>query len=125
MIEVHSGSRLSSVIGEAGPVGFGDGEGVAVGSVVAFVGLGAGDDVGVGVCNDVGGTAGFTTTPLFQISFLPLLMQVYLTLAIILVAVSLLHFVPEIVAEDAVVVESTSARDSSPIRVARLKIALT
>ena len=125
MIEVHSGSRLSSVIGEAGPVGFGDGEGVAVGSVVTFVGLGAGDDVGVGVCNAVGGTAGFTTTPLFQISFLPLLMQVYLTLLTVFVELILLHFVPEIDAEKAAGVERINEASSEPIRTMRLKPALT
>ena len=125
MIEVHSGSRLSSVIVEAGPVGFGDGEGVAVGSVLGFIWLGVGEGVGVGVGTAVGVGARFTATPLFHTKFLPLLMQVYLTLLTVFVALTLLHFVPEIVAEKAVVVESTSARDSDPISVTRLKIALT
>jgi hypothetical protein len=125
MIEVHSGSRLSSVIVEAGPVGFGDVEGVAVGPVVAFVGLGAGDDAGVGVCNAVGEIAGFITRPLFQTKFFPDFTQVYLTLAMVLVAVNLLHLVPEIVAEKAVGVERINEASSEPIRTMRLKLALT
>jgi hypothetical protein len=100
IIDVHSGSRLSKVIGAAGPVGFGDGEGVGL-------------------------TTGFTATPLFQINFFPLLMQVYLMLATVLVALTLLHFVPEIVAEKAEVVESSSAAKSEPIRATRLEPAFT
>ena len=101
MIEVHSGSRLSSVIVEAGPVGFGDVEGVAVGSVLGFIWLGVGEGVGVGV--GVGAAVGvgarFTATPLFQVSFLPLLIQVYFKLEITLLLPILVHLVPAIVAE--------------------------
>ena len=65
---VHTGSRLSSVILLAGPVGVGDGYGDGVppmsptGSPIA---------VGVGVGVDF-----FTATPLFQINFLADLVQV-------------------------------------------------
>ena len=122
--EVHSESRLSKVIGAAGPVGFGDGE--SVGSAV-FVGFGEGDGVGVGsgAFVGVGVATGFIATPLFQINFFPLLMQVYLLLATVLVAPTLLHFVPEIVAEDALLVERMSAAMSEPIRAARLEPAFT
>ena len=116
---------MSKVIGAAGPVGFGDGEGVAVGSVLGFIWLGVGKGVGVGVGAAVGVGARFTATPLFQVSFLPLLMQVYLTLLTVFVALTLLHFVPEIVAEKAVGVERINEASSEPIRTIRLKPALT
>jgi hypothetical protein len=48
-----------------------------------------------------------------------------LMLATVLVALTLLHFVPEIVAEKAEVVESSSAAMSEPIRAARFEPALT
>ena len=94
----------------------GVGEAVGVGSRT-FVGAGEGDGIDVG--------SFLITTPLFQIIFLPLLMHMYLTLETVFVAPTLLHFVPEIVAEKAVGVERINEASSEPIRTIRLKPALT
>ena len=125
---IKSFQSVGAVGGENIAVGLG--EGVTFGSAT-FVGVGEAVGVGsrtfVGIGEGVGeGVIGsFTATPLLQISFLPLLIQVNLRLLIVFVALTLLHFVPEIVAENAVGVERINDPSSEPIRTMRLKPALT
>jgi hypothetical protein len=69
--------------------------------LVLIEGIGVGVGVGVGVGSTglktglaEGFGAAFTATPLFQMSFLPDLMQVYFFPAFVAVAPALLHFAP-------------------------------
>ena len=72
------------------------GLGVAVGEII-MLGVELGDGIGVGICDEigVGETAFFgSTTPLFQINFLPDLIHVYLFPSEIVDELITLHGVP-------------------------------
>jgi hypothetical protein len=81
------------------------------------VGVGRGVGVGAGVMVDVGvgDVLGLGTgTPLSQISFLPLLMQVYFTLPDVWVCPSFEHAAPGFGGEAAVAVRTS--RNKKPVR---------
>lgn len=99
---ISSGDRVKVGVGEGVGLGLGDGVGVGEG-----VGLGLGVGVGEGNSDllELGagvGAGDLIATPLFQISFIPDLIHVYLMPAEFEVAPSLLHVAPGFGAAEAI-----------------------
>jgi hypothetical protein len=100
--------RSFQLVGAAGGVKVGVAEGVDVADAVTE-GVGAGSELfeaaGDGVGEGLTLEDGFIATPLFQTSFFPDLMQVYLMFETVFVEFTFVHLVPAIVAEFACRVE--------------------
>lgn len=103
---ISSGDKVKVGVGEGVGLGLGLGDGVGVGEGVGL-GLGLGVGVGEGKSDllELGaglGTGDLIATPLFQISFIPDLIHVYLMPAEFEVTPSLLHVAPGFGAAEAI-----------------------